>query len=51
MPISRFDESLYNDYVLFLRNHLNNDITINTYLRDLITTLGAEYSASFLLNK
>lgn len=39
IPISKFNEQLYNRYVLYLRNTLNNDISINSYLRDLITVM------------
>ena len=39
MPIEEFDLELYNNYVLYLREALNNDVSINSYLRDLITTL------------
>ncbi len=39
MPIEDFDLSMYKDYVLHLKSTLNNDVSINSYLRDLITTL------------
>ncbi len=39
MPIEDIDESTYKDYVLHLKSTLNNDVSINSYLRDLITTL------------
>ena len=39
MPIEYFTESVYNDYVVYIRDKLKNDISINSYLRDLITTL------------
>ena len=39
MPISDIDEALYKNYVLHLKSTLNNDVSINSYLRDLITTL------------
>ena len=39
MPLEDFTQSLYNDYVLHLRETLHNDVSINSYLRDLITTL------------
>lgn len=38
MPIEDIDESTYKDYVLHLQSTLNNDISINSYLRVLITT-------------
>ena len=39
MPIEDINESTYKDYVLHLKSTLNNDVSINSYLRDLITTL------------
>ena len=39
MPIEDFNASIYKDYVLHLKSQLNNDVSINSYLRDLITTL------------
>ena len=39
MPIEDIDEQTYKDYVLHLKKTLNNDISINSYLRDLITTI------------
>ena len=39
MPIEDIDEQAYKDYVLYLKSTLNNDVSINSYLRDLITTL------------
>ena len=39
MPLKNFNESVYKKYVLHLRENLNNDVSINSYLRDLITTL------------
>ena len=38
-PIEEIDEDAYKRYVLHLRSTLNNDVSINSYLRDLITTL------------
>ena len=35
MPIEDITESTYKDYVLHLKSTLNNDISINSYLRDL----------------
>ena len=37
MPVSHFDQSMYNDYVRHLQSILNNDVSINSYLRDLIS--------------
>lgn len=39
MPIEDIDEQIYKDYVLHLKSALDNDVSINSYLRDLITTL------------
>lgn len=39
MPIAELTQEIYNKYVIYLRQTLNNDISINSYLRDLITTL------------
>lgn len=38
-PIEDIDESAYKRYVLYLRSTLNNDVSINSYLRDFITTM------------
>ena len=37
MPIEDIDEQTYKDYVLYLKSTLDNDVSINSYLRDLIT--------------
>lgn len=39
MPLYEFTKKLYDNYVVYLRQHLKNDVSINAYLRDLITTL------------
>lgn len=39
MPLSKITEQTYNDYVVYLCDTLHNDISINSYLRDLITTI------------
>ena len=39
MPISDIDSNTYKDYVLHLKSTLHNDVSINSYLRDLITTI------------
>lgn len=39
MPLYEFTKKLYDNYVIYLRQHLKNDVSINAYLRDLITTL------------
>lgn len=38
MLISEITEQTYKDYVVYLCNTIENDISINSYLRDLITT-------------
>lgn len=38
MPIEQFDREMYGKYVEYLRETIHNDISINSYLRDLITT-------------
>ena len=38
-PIEEIDEDAYKRYVLHLRSTLDNDVSINSYLRDFITTL------------
>lgn len=44
-PIEEIDEDAYKKYVLHLRSTLNNDVSINSYLRDFITTM------HFLMNE
>lgn len=39
MSLSDFSEKHYSDYVLHLRKTLSNDVSINAYLRDMITTM------------
>ncbi|MBQ8817243.1 MAG: tyrosine-type recombinase/integrase [Clostridia bacterium] len=39
MPIEYMDADAYKSYVLHLKKILHNDVSINSYLRDLITTL------------
>ena len=48
MPIATFTKETYNDYILYLREHLSNDISINSYLRDLITTMHFLMEAGYL---
>lgn len=38
MLISEITEQTYNDYVIYLCSTLDNDVSVNAYLRDLITT-------------
>lgn len=44
-PIEQITEKAYNSYVLHLRKTLHNDVSINSYLRDFITTM------HFLMNE
>lgn len=44
-PIEKIDVAAYKSYVLHLRSTLNNDVSINSYLRDFITTM------HFLMNE
>ena len=37
MPVEDFTEDTYKEYVLHLKEILHNDVSINSYLRDLIT--------------
>ena len=39
MSIEKIDAEMYKDFVLYLKANLHNDVSINSYLRDLITTL------------
>ncbi len=39
MLIEEIDSNTYKDYVLHLKSTLDNDVSINSYLRDLITTI------------
>ena len=39
MPVEDIDEQTYKDYVIHLKSTLDNDVSINSYLKDLITTL------------
>ena len=39
MPLKDFDVKVYEGYVRFLLDKLDNDVSVNSYLRDLITTL------------
>ena len=39
MRVSDMDEKMYQRYVVFLRETLHNDVSINSYLRDFITTM------------
>ncbi len=44
-PLEKIDESAYKRYVLHLKATLNNDVSINLYLRDFMTTM------HFLMNE
>ena len=39
MPVRKITKKHYNEYILFLRSYIDNDISINAYLRDFITTM------------
>ena len=39
MPVTELTEARFKEYVIYLRETLDNDTSINSYLRDLITTL------------
>ena len=39
MPLTQFSREKYEGYILYLRETMDNDISINSYLRDLITTM------------
>lgn len=45
MPITKITKEVYNDYVIHLTKTIHNDVSVNSYLRDLITTL------HFLMNE
>lgn len=38
MPLQQIKKADYNRYVVYLLDTLNNDVSVNSYLRDLITT-------------
>ena len=38
-PLCRINKAVYDGYVQYLLSTLDNDVSINSYLRDLITTL------------
>ena len=39
MPVEAFTSEMYKQYVVYLRSTLQNDVSINFYLRDFITTM------------
>ena len=39
MPLTEINVDMYNSFVLYLRDRLDNDVSVRTYLRDLITVL------------
>ena len=45
MPLKEFNVQVYDNYVRCLLEKLDNDVSVNSYLRDLITTL------HFLMNE
>ena len=49
-PIEEIDEDAYKRYVLHLRSTLNNDVSINSYLRDFITTMHYLMNEGYILS-
>jgi len=49
-PIEEIDEDAYKRYVLYLRSTLNNDVSINSYLRDFITTMHYLMNEGYIQN-
>ena len=45
MPVKNINEKMYKDYILYLKSYISNDRSINSYLRDFITTM------HFLMNE
>lgn len=45
MPVKNITEKEYKEYIVFLRGYISNDRSINSYLRDFITTM------HFLMNE
>lgn len=45
MPVTDLDKDAFDKYVIYLRETIQNDVSINSYLRDLITTM------HFLMNE
>ena len=39
MPVKNINEKMYKDYILYLKSYISNDRSINSYLRDFITTM------------
>ena len=39
MPVEKINAEMYKDFVLYLRAKIHNEVSIHSYLRDLITTL------------
>ena len=50
MHIEDIDETMYKNYVLYLKSTLDNDVSINSYLRDLITTLQFFMNEGYILH-
>lgn len=48
MPVSQINQAMYNDYIIYLKERLTNDVSINSYLRDLITILHFLMSNDYL---
>ena len=48
MQLADINESSYSNFVLYLRENLTNDISINAYLRDFITTMHFLFNEGYL---
>lgn len=48
MPLKQMTQDKYQGYIIYLSERLNNDVSINAYLRDLITTLRFLMSSEYL---
>ena len=48
MPLKQMTQDKYQGYIIYLSERLNNDVSINAYLRDLITTLHFLMSNEYL---
>lgn len=48
MPVSQINQAMYNDYIIYLKERLTNDVSINSYLRDLIKILHYLMSNDYL---
>ena len=48
LPLIQLNQTMYNNYIVYLRERLTNDVSINSYLRDLITILHYLMSNEYL---